>query len=184
MGKPKLETVSGLIHEDDAATATGYSVERLYQLSQVGKIPARVEGCYDGLKLLAGISSYMREQSDKRTDNLGQVKLERERQKLRHETVKADEAEGKLVDVEQASEMNGHYFTEIVQRAMTTGPAIARLCVNQTADEIAARIQDSLKGIFADLPRMKMLPDESKKKVQHLLYTKNGLEFGQQPLPA
>jgi len=172
MGKPKLETVSGLIHEDDAATATGYSVERLYQLSQVGKIPARVEGCYDGLKLLAGISSYMREQSDKRTDNLGQVKLERERQKLRHETVKADEAEGKLVDVEKASEINGHYFTEIVQRAVKIGPAVGMLTVGGTAQQNAAIIQDSLIGCFADLPRMKMLDDEAKKKIRALLYTK------------
>jgi len=173
------------IHKSKAAELTRYSEENLYKISQTGRYFAPcVNGFYDSEDFLGGIVKYKDDQHAKMGGTAEAIKLRISAQRLRQETVKADEAEGKLVDVEQASEMNGHYFTEIVQRAMTTGPAIARLCVNQTADEIAARIQDSLKGIFADLPRMKMLPDESKKKVQHLLYTKNGLEFGQQPLPA
>jgi hypothetical protein len=92
---------------------------------------------------------------------------------MRVATVQADEAEGKVLPVEEVCAINAGYFTEIVHRAMKLGPSIARLCVGGTADEIAARIHDGHKGIFAELPRVKQLDDETKKKIRALIYTRN-----------
>ena len=169
MARPKLTTEAGRIHEEDAAKATGYSCERLYQLAQAGKIGPRVDGCYSTADLLAGICAYFREQQDKRTDNLGQVKLEREKQRLRAETVKADEAEAKVVNTKEAEAKIGPYLLEMMNQLWKIPGGIARMCAMQEPDFIADKMTNGLKGAFQDLPRMAMIDAESKKKMMDLL---------------
>jgi len=161
------------IHKTKAAELTRYSEENLYKISQTGRYFAPcVNGFYDAEDFLGGIVKYKDDQHAKMGGTADAIKLRISAQRLRQETVKADREELKVLPSEKVDEINGHYFTEIVQRAVKIGPAVGMLTVGGTAQQNAAIIQDSLIGCFADLPRMKMLDDEAKKKIRALLYTK------------
>ena len=173
MAAPRSISTAGTVRIEEAAALCGYSVENLYLISQRGTyFSPPINALYDTADLLQGMVRYIKDQHAKQGGTMEQIKLQTNAAKMRVAKVNADIAELKVLPVEEVDRMNGHYLTEIVQRAAKLGPSVGMLTVGGTAQQNAAIFQDGLLGVFSDLPRMKMLDEDSKKKIHHWLHTK------------
>ena len=135
---------------------TGLTDRRHRQLAEAGHIPQPTNGKWKTVATIQGLLRFYRSSHESKTGKASDLKLERERHRVRREKVLADEAEGKVIGFESAKRVFGLCAAKVKTRVLAAASKLAPLCEGKDLLARQELMTAELTDALGELDRAKL----------------------------
>lgn len=147
---------SNTISAEKLCLLTGLTDRRHRQLAAQGFFPSPIRGEYQLVPTLQGMFKFYRGAHESKTGKASDLKLERERHRVRREKVLADEAEGKVIGFESAKRVFGLCAAKVKTRVLAAASKLAPLCEGKDLLARQELMTAELTDALGELDRAKL----------------------------